>query len=105
MYKRTKCEIYLTKEEQQLLIDFFKYCKSFSRTSQLANFFLWRKGSEKRIDYRVIARWLRRVDSVMVEITLRQRQQERIKWRQEGKKQRQLEYNLRDLIIVGGRRK
>jgi len=98
MYKRTKIEIYLDDWEREILLDFFKYSKSFSRTSQLANFFMRRKGNPRKIDYRCVSRWLRRIDPIMVEIILRQRQEERRKWREQRKKRE--EYDLKDLIVV-----
>ena len=103
MYKRTKVEIYLDNWEREVLLDFFKYCKSFSRTSQLANFLLWRKGSDQRVNYKIISRWLRRIDPIMTEIILGQKKEERRKWREQRKKQRE-EYDLKDLIIIGRKR-
>ena len=102
MYKRTKVEKHLTKEEQQLLIDYFKFTKSLSKASRLGNCLLWRKGLDVRIDYRCVRRFLERIDPIMVQIILKQRQQERKRWR-EGKKS-QPEYSLKDLIIIGRRR-
>ncbi|RLG71022.1 MAG: hypothetical protein DRO11_05205 [Methanobacteriota archaeon] len=103
MYKRTKVEIYLNDWERKLLLDFFRYTKSFSRTSQLASFFMWKKGYSRKIDYRIVARWLRRIDPVMVELILRQREEQRRKWREEKLKKE--EPRIADLIIIQRRGK
>jgi len=94
MHKRTQIEIHLNKEERDLLFDFFKYCKSFSRTSQLANFLLWRKNSDKRVNYKIIARWLRREDLLTVEKILREKEQEREGIKKEPKP------SLKELILI-----
>jgi len=38
---------------------------------------MWRKGNPRKIDYRVVARWLRKLDPVMTEIVLKQREEQR----------------------------
>ena len=103
MYKRTKCEIYLTKEEQQLIIDYFKFTKSLSKSARLGNCLLWRRGLDVRIDYRCVKRFLERIDPIMVQIILRQRQEERMKWRQE--KRQKHEQSIADYMIIQRRQK
>ena len=101
--KRSRIEIYLDDYERKLLLDFFRYTKSFSKVSLLASFFMWRKGNPRKIDYRIVSRWLRRLDPIGTELILRQREEERRKWRQQKERQRE-DYDLKDLIIIGRRK-
>jgi len=61
---------------------------------------MWRKGNPRKIDYRIVARWLRKLDPVMTEIVLKQREEQRRKWREEKEKQVEYEHSLKDLIII-----
>jgi len=103
MYKRTKIELYLTKEEMQMAFDYFRYIKTFKGTAYFINFLLWRKGVDKKVNYRIVSRWLRRKYPVMTEALLRQREEQRKRWREE-KKQKE-NYDLKGLIIIGRRSK
>lgn len=104
MHKRTQVEILLTKEEQQLALDYFRYRKTFRRTAEFINFLLWRRGVSKKVNYKIVSRWLRRRIPLECELLLKQREEQRKKWRREKEKERQPEYSLKDLIIIGRRR-
>jgi len=103
VYKRTQIEILLTREEQKLALDYFRFRKTFRRTAELISFLLWRRGVTRKIDYRTVSRWLRRTIPLECELLLREREEERRKWREQRKKQRE-EYDLKDLIIIGRKR-